>query len=54
MLILNLIDLQKIKSDVSVPSDFVNNFFYGIVKIEEKLIKKGFFGSSLFLVLQNK
>lgn len=50
----NLIDLKNIKSDVSVPSDFVNNFFYQIVKFEEKILKKGFFGSSLFMVLQKK
>ncbi|MFY7908152.1 MAG: class I SAM-dependent methyltransferase [Emticicia sp.] len=51
---LNLIDLKNIKSDVTVPSDFVNNFFYQIVKLEERLFKKGFFGSSLFLVLRKK
>ena len=49
---LNLIDLKKIKSDVVVPSDFINNVLYQIVKIEEKLLKKGFFGSSLFMVLK--
>lgn len=49
---LNLIDLKKIKSDVDVPSDFINNFLYRIVKIEEMLLKKGFFGSSLFMVLK--
>ncbi len=51
---LKIIDLNKIKSDVSVPSDFINNLFYRIVKFEEKLIKRGFFGSSLFMVLQKK
>ena len=51
---LNLIDLKSIKSDVTVPADFVNNFFYQVVKLEEKLFKKGFFGSSLFLVLRKK
>ena len=50
----NLIDLKKIKSDVSIPSNFINNFLYRIVKVEEKLQKKGFFGSSLFLVLNKK
>jgi SAM-dependent methyltransferase len=51
---LNLIDLKNIKSDVSVPSDFINNFFYKLVKFEEKILKKGFFGSSLFMVLQKE
>lgn len=51
---LNLFDLKNIKSDVSIPSDFINNFLYRIVKIEEKLLKKGFFGSSLFMVLYKK
>ena len=47
---LKLIDLKNIKSDVSVPSSFINNLLYRIVKFEEKLLKKGFFGSSLFIV----
>ena len=51
---LNLIDLKNIKSDVVVPSDFINNFLYQIVKMEEKTLKKGFFGSSLFMVLKKK
>lgn len=51
---LNLIDLKNIKSDVSIPSDFINNFLYRVVKVEEKLLKKGFFGSSLFMVLHKK
>lgn len=51
---LNLIDLKNIKSDVTVPSDFVNNLFYRIVKLEERIFKTGFFGSSLFLVLRKK
>ncbi len=51
---LKLIDLKNIKSDVTVPSDFVNAFFYQVVKLEERLFSKGFFGSSLFLVLRKK
>lgn len=49
---LNLIDLKNIKSDVTVPSDFVNNFFYQVVKFEESIFRKGIFGSSLFMVLK--
>lgn len=49
---LNLINMRNIKSDVNVPSDFMNILFYKTVKFEEKILKKGFFGSSLFMVLQ--
>jgi SAM-dependent methyltransferase len=49
---LNLIELKNIKSDVTVPSNFVNNFFYRVVKFEESLFRKGIFGSSLFMVLK--
>ena len=51
---LKMIDLKNVKSDVVLPSDFINNILYQIVKTEEKLLKKGFFGSSLFLVLHKK
>ena len=44
-----LINTSKLVSDVSVPPDWLNNFFYKMVKMEEKILKKGFFGSSLFL-----
>jgi SAM-dependent methyltransferase len=46
---LGLIDTQKLVSDVSVPSHWLNECFYKIVKMEEKMLKRGFFGSSLFL-----
>jgi SAM-dependent methyltransferase len=46
---LGLIDTSKLVSDVSAPPDFLNEMFYRIVKIEEKFLKRGFFGSSLFL-----
>lgn len=51
---LNLIDINKIKSDVTVSSGFINNLFYQVVKFEDRVFKKGFFGSSLFLVLRKK
>ena len=51
---LNLINMKNIKSDVNIPSDFMNSLFYKAVKFEEKILKKGFFGSSLFMVLQQK
>ena len=46
---LGLIDTSKLVSDVSVPPIWLNELFYKIVKIEEKILEKGFFGSSLFL-----
>lgn len=45
---LGLIDTQKLVSDVSVPSHWLNEFFYKVVKNEEKVLRQGFFGSSLF------
>lgn len=50
----NLINQTEIKSDVSVPGNFVNNTLYRIVKLEEKLFRNGGFGSSLFLVMTKK
>lgn len=51
---LNLIDLKKVNSDVDLPSPFINNLLYKIVKFEEKMIKRSFFGSSLFIMFQKK
>ncbi|RYU97202.1 class I SAM-dependent methyltransferase [Emticicia agri] len=50
----NLINRAEIKSDVSVPGNFVNNILYKIVKVEEKIFTNGGFGSSLFLVMIKK
>ena len=49
-----LISKTEIKSDVSVPGNFVNNTLYRIVKLEEKIFRNGGFGSSLFLVMTKK
>lgn len=46
---LGLIDTSKLVSDVRVPPVWLNELFYRIVKMEERILKKGFFGSSLFL-----
>ncbi len=46
---LGLIKTDNVVSDVEVPSNFVNNCCYKLVKFEEKLFYKGFFGSSLFM-----
>jgi SAM-dependent methyltransferase len=51
---LGLIDTTKLVSDVSVPPVWLNGFFYEIVKFEERILKKGFFGSSLFLKMYHR
>lgn len=53
-LTLKMIDLNTIRSDVEMPSPSVNSLLYSLVKLEEKLLKKAPFGSSLFLVLKKK
>jgi hypothetical protein len=51
---LNLVNLGNIKSDVEMPSEFMNNFFYNICRIEGRILKKSPFGSSLFLVIKKE
>jgi SAM-dependent methyltransferase len=58
---LGQIDTSKLVSDVSIPPDWLNEMLYKIVKFEEKILRRGFFGSSLFLkvekcttILQNR
>ncbi len=46
---LSLINTENLVSDVSIPPVWLNQMFYKIVKLEEKILRKGFFGSSLFL-----
>jgi SAM-dependent methyltransferase len=41
-------------SDVKVPPAFLNNSFYGITRIENKIMKNKPWGSSLFVVLKKK
>jgi 2-polyprenyl-3-methyl-5-hydroxy-6-metoxy-1,4-benzoquinol methylase len=48
---LGLINTSNLVSDVEIPPNFLNEMFYRIVKMEEKILNKGFFGSSLFLRL---
>ncbi|MDP3265862.1 MAG: class I SAM-dependent methyltransferase [Sulfuricurvum sp.] len=45
---------SKIKSDIDLPSDVINNILYKVVSFENKFLVKKPFGSSLFLVLQKK
>jgi hypothetical protein len=35
-----------------MPAAWLNNLFYKLVKMEERLIKTGFWGSSLFLKIK--
>jgi SAM-dependent methyltransferase len=44
----------KIKSDIDMPSSFINNILYKIVGLENKYIKNKPFGSSLLIVLRKK
>jgi 2-polyprenyl-3-methyl-5-hydroxy-6-metoxy-1,4-benzoquinol methylase len=53
-LALQIIDANKVVSDVEVPSILVNKICYQLVKLEEKILKKGFFGSSIFMVIMPK
>lgn len=45
------VNLAEIKSDVSLPSPFLNSFFYRLVKFESRLSSNFPFGSSLFLII---
>ena len=42
----------KIKSDISIPTSFVNKILFYLVRFENNLFTKKPFGSSLFLVLR--
>lgn len=49
---LGRIQPEDIKSDVSMPSEAVNNLLYRICALERRFLKRSFFGSSLFLVIR--
>jgi SAM-dependent methyltransferase len=49
---LGLVKLEEVKSDVSMPSEKVNNILYSVCKTERSLLKKSSFGSSLFMVIR--
>lgn len=44
----------EITSDVKLPSNFINQLFYKLVRLESKLPFRSPFGSSLFVVLKKK
>ncbi len=46
------IDLSQESSDVAVPPNFVNEPLYWLVKLEEKMLGRGPFGSSVFVTMQ--
>lgn len=47
------IDVKTVDSDVSYPGDLINGILYTTMKIEEKLLPKAPFGSSLFMSFKN-
>lgn len=49
---LGLVKLEDVKSDVSMPSETVNNILYSVCKTERTLLKRSPFGSSLFMVMK--
>lgn len=51
---LKLINTEKVTSDVSLPSHFLNSIFYSIVSFEIKLTFSYPFGSSLFIIFSKK
>ena len=51
---LKLIDKEKVTSDVSLPSQFLNSIFYSIANFEQKINYSLPFGSSLFIVFSKK
>lgn len=48
------IDLSTIKSDVSLPGNFVNAIFYSLLKFESNYLPKFPFGSSLFIIFKKE
>jgi SAM-dependent methyltransferase len=46
------VDFSQQASDVAVPPAVVNQTLYGLVKLEEKLLPRGPFGSSIFTVME--
>ena len=49
---LGMINIENIKSDVEMPSDFVNSILFKIVKFENTILNNSPFGSSLHLVIK--
>jgi 2-polyprenyl-3-methyl-5-hydroxy-6-metoxy-1,4-benzoquinol methylase len=46
------IDPTRQRSDVAMPPAFINQTLYGLVKLEEKILPRGPFGSSVFITMQ--
>jgi SAM-dependent methyltransferase len=51
---LKLINPNEVKSDVEMPSAFINQILFQISVFEMKFLKKAPFGSSLFMVIKKK
>ncbi len=48
------VDFSKQSSDVAVPPAFINEPLYWLVKLEEKILGQGPFGSSIFTVMSSQ
>ncbi len=48
------VDFSKQSSDVAVPPAFINEPLYWLVKLEEKILGRGPFGSSIFTVMSSQ
>lgn len=51
---LGWVNKETVQSDVSMPSQFVNNILFEISKLEMDLFRETPFGSSLFLVIKKR
>ncbi|MCP9770913.1 class I SAM-dependent methyltransferase [Lacihabitans sp. LS3-19] len=51
---MGLVNMDNIKSDVAMPSNFINQIFFSICNLERKILPKSPFGSSLFLVIKKE
>jgi SAM-dependent methyltransferase len=48
----NNMTISEVDSDVKYPGDFINNILYTVMKTEKAVLKKGPFGSSLFMLIK--
>jgi SAM-dependent methyltransferase len=46
------INISEIDSDVKYPGDFINNLLHSVMKVEQIVLNKGPFGSSLFMLMK--
>lgn len=46
------INISEVDSDVKYPGDFINNLLHSVMKVEQTVLNKGPFGSSLFMLMK--